>query len=180
MVDDNPEGAENEPALPNDIAEVVGFFRDDAGLEEAVSRLTLAGFDRAELSLPLADIPSHQATPDAGATAVFSDVDRRQMRTLGTGIAGAAGALAAAGVTIATGGAAVAALAAAAIGGGATAAVTNALGQGAEGLTRVQREQAGAAGELKLAVRTCTTERAQQAEEAILAAGGEGIRRQIR
>jgi hypothetical protein len=180
MFGDNHENAESEPALPNDIAEVVGFFRDDAQLEDAVSRLTLAGFDRAELSLPLAAIPADQATPDAGAAAVVSDVDRRQMRTLGTGIAGAAAALAAAGVTIATGGAAVAAVAAAVIGGGATAAVTNAVGQGVEGLTRVHREEAGAAGELKLAVRTSTTERAQDAEGAMLAAGGEGIHRQVR
>lgn len=62
--------------------------------------------------------------PHAG----FTQADERQIRTLGTSMSGAIGALAALGVTIATGGAAVAAVVAAALVGG-SAAAAGALGK---------------------------------------------------
>src|ERR1700712_3601812 len=88
------------PALTGGIAEVQGIFPSDASLQDAIARLTLLGFDRADLSLPTASPTASEATPDIGAATPNTDVDARQLRTLGTSSAGAAGAMAAAGITI--------------------------------------------------------------------------------
>jgi hypothetical protein len=163
------------PEFAHDITEVVAVFSDDAMLEDAVNRLTLAGFDRAELSLPVANPTAEENTPETGATPLNTGTDRQQARILGTSVAASAVAMAAVGITIATGGAAIAGLAAAAIAGGATAVVTNAIGQGMEGITQADREMAGQAGDLSLSVRVTSPARTVAAEAALYAAGGQQI-----
>lgn len=164
-------GSNQSPVLNNAIDEVQGIFASDAELQAAVDKLTLAGFDRAELSLPATNPRPEDATPNEGAAAVGTETDERQMRTLLSSGAGVAAAMAAAAATIATGGAAGVAIAAAAGGalaaGGATSAAVSAVG----GAQKDAREQAAAAGELVLAVRAATPEAAAKAEAALHAAG---------
>lgn len=114
------------------IREAVAAFDDPEELETAVSELQSHGIDRANLSL-LADaslvdrsslnnpedLAEDRATPREAAV---TDTDMRQERVLGTALAASIAALAAAGLTVATGGAAaITAAAAAAAAGGAGA-----------------------------------------------------------
>jgi hypothetical protein len=59
-------------------------------MQEAVARLEMAGFDRADLSLSEAMPPAERATPEAGARPVDTEEDAQQTRTLSTGGAAAA------------------------------------------------------------------------------------------
>ena len=140
------------PALNPSVQEVQGVFPSEAAMEAAIAQLTMAGFDRAALSLPQTHVAAGQATPELGADAPLTDTDVRQARTMGTSMAGSIGALAAAGAVIATGGAAaVAAAAAAAIGAGA-ALTANAAGNAADKVQADDRTDRAAAGELVLSV----------------------------
>jgi hypothetical protein len=172
--------SDHSPVLNNAISEVHGLFATDAALQDAVGKLTLAGFDRAELSLPAASPRPADATPAAGAAAVGTETDTRQMRTLLSSTAGVAAAMGAAGLTIATGGAAAAVFAAAAGGaalaGGATAAATSAAGNAQQDA----RDQAADAGELVLAVRAPTNAEAARAESVLHEAGAMRVERVVR
>ena len=162
---------DGSPAVAVHIEEVQGRFPSNAAMQEAVSQLTLAGWDRAELSLPKPHAPGSAETPTEGADSVTSEVDKRQLRTMGTGMAGYLGAAAAAGATIATGGAAgVAIAAAAAVGAGAAAAAS--VGTTAvEDSDTTELDRLAAAGQLVLAVRAADEEQAQKAMEIMKGAG---------
>ena len=148
-----PETAPAGPTINASISEIQGVFPSDAALQDAVSRLTLAGCDRADFSLPQTEPLARDATPEAGAENMDTDVDHRQMRTMQSSMAGAVGAMAAAGVVVATGGAAaVAAAAAAAVGAGAGLAA-NAARTATDNVQHEGREHAAAEGRLVLAVR---------------------------
>lgn len=118
--------------------EAVGTFRSEEQLAAAVGELTRSGWDRADLSLlgassvidPHVAAPAGKTAPEASddpnlpRTAVVTDVDEAQGRTLLGGMAGVMAGFAAAGAVVVTGGGALAAMVGAAIaGGGATAAV---------------------------------------------------------
>ena len=130
----------SDAQTPEHVDEVVGLFRSADALESAISALTSAGWDRAELSLlaqkgafehePVtADTVRAGDDPSTERAPVVSGTDVRQGRTLATSMAGVIAAFVASGATIATGGTALAAvIGAAALGGGAAAAVS-ALGQ---------------------------------------------------
>ncbi|HEX2940796.1 MAG TPA: hypothetical protein VHO91_07090, partial [Rhodopila sp.] len=92
------------------LREVRATFANSEQLNDAVGRLGVSGFDRADISLPstMAD-----AALDERSQAASTDVDAQQMRTLGASTAATVAALAAAGVTVATGGAAAPVVAAA-------------------------------------------------------------------
>ena len=94
------------PVLNPSIQEVQGVFPSDAMLQDAISKLTLAGFDRAAFSLPVTQPSPRTATPEQDASAPITDTDVRQARTMGTSMAGTIGAFVAAGAVVATGGAA--------------------------------------------------------------------------
>ena len=168
---DRTEAAKPGPAIPPAVMEVEGIFPSDAALQDAVARLTQAGFDRADLSLPEATPATAEATPEAGAAAVTTETDVRQARTLGTGLAASAAGMAAAGVIIATGGAAAVAVGAAAAAGVGTAAITEAAGKAVESTGKDTREQAASRGELVLAVRAVETPRQDLARELMQASG---------
>jgi hypothetical protein len=129
------------------IDEVRGVFPSDAALQDAIGRLTQAGFDRADLSLPEAD-----AARDAGSANPNTDVDSRQLRTMGTGMAASAGALAAAGAVVASGGLAAPVVAAAIAGGVGAGAASHAVQRDADQAQHEQREEAADEGALVLAV----------------------------
>src|SRR5262249_16218399 len=104
------------------VREVDGVFVDREHLNHALSALAAAGFgyDRMPAVLKRPEGGQRIAVTDL-PPAGFSQADKRQLRTLATSMTGAVGALAAFGVTIATGGAAAAAVAAAALAGGSAA-----------------------------------------------------------
>jgi hypothetical protein len=142
------------PTINPSIQEVQGVFPSDAALQDAIAKLTLAGFDRAAISLPVTRPPAGQATPEQDASPPVTDTDVRQARTMGTSMAGTIGALVAAGAVAATGGgAAVAAVAAAAVGAG-SALTANAVGTAADKVQSSSREEDAAAGRLVLSVYT--------------------------
>jgi hypothetical protein len=115
--------AEGSSTKAAPVREVDGIFVDRAHLDHALSALVKAGYHHADMTavlerhidggrrIAVTDIPQDN----------FTQTDKQQARTLGTSLAGAVAALAAAGVTIASGGAAVAAVAAAALIGGSAA-----------------------------------------------------------
>lgn len=144
------------------VREVQGVFPDDASMQDALSQLTLAGYDRADFSLPEEQPAGRPATPNESADPATDDADRRQVRTLGTSMAGYAGAVAVAGATLATGGAAGLAVAAAAAVGVGTGAAANSAGQAANAAQVEARNRRGREGTLILAVRTTTPEQADQ------------------
>jgi hypothetical protein len=84
--------------------EVCARFSSPEAMREAVDRLEVSGFDRADLSLPEASPPIARATPDRGAKPADTEQDARQARTLHVSGAAAVGALAAGAVVIASGG----------------------------------------------------------------------------
>jgi hypothetical protein len=105
------------------VQEVDGIFVDREHLDHALSALVQAGFDSADMTAVL------ERHIDGGRRIAVTDIprntptqtDKQQARTLSTSLAGAVAALAAAGVTIASGGVAIAAVAAAALVGGSAA-----------------------------------------------------------
>lgn len=117
------------------VREAAAVFDDPGKLEAAVSDLQSHGFDRADISVlaregltgrlaqDYPDTKQAASDPDAKRDALISDTDVRQARVLGTSLAAALAAFAAAGITVMTGGtAALAAGAAAAAAGGIGAA----------------------------------------------------------
>jgi len=150
------------PALAASVAEVQGAFPNDETMQDALSQLTLAGYDRADFSLPDEQQAQAANTPTEGAENPTDDTDKAQLRTLGTSMAGYAGAVAAAGAILATGGAAALAIGGAAAIGAGTAAAANATGQAADQAGVDKRNQRGEAGTLILAVRTTTQAQADQ------------------
>ena len=105
------------------VQEVDGIFVDREHLDHALSALVQAGFDSADMTAVL------ERHIDGGRRIAVTNIprntltqtDKQQARTLSTSLAGAVAALAAAGVTIASGGVAIAAVAAAALVGGSAA-----------------------------------------------------------
>lgn len=171
----DPTEAKPGPAIPREIEEVQGLFRSNAELEAAVAALSESGFDRADMSLPLASPPASEATPEQGAQAVTTETDLQQARTLGTGLAGSIGMAAAAGLTVATGGALAAAAAAGLVGGLGAGALAGLAGNAAGSLSHEAREQAAQAGQLVLAVRVTSPQRTVLAQEAMRSAGAADV-----
>ena len=164
-------GAKAGPEHQDTVHEVQGVFPDDATMQGALSQLTLAGYDRADFSLPEEQDANGVATPNESAEPATDDADKRQLRTMGTSMAGYAGAVAVAGATLATGGAAGLAVAAAAAVGAGTGAMANAAGQAADNAQVEARNQRGREGRLILAVRTTTPEQASQVTRLMQQAG---------
>ncbi len=164
------------PTLGDSVEEVQGIFPSDAALEDAIARLTLAGFDRADLSLPETSPPSRHATPEQGASDPVTDTDMRQTRTMGTSMAGSIGAMAAAGATIAAGGPVGAAIAAAAAAAAGTGLAANAVGNAADTVQSEERDAAAQSGRLILAVHAPDPSRRAVAQQIMLKAGATDAR----
>lgn len=163
------------PAIADSVQEVQGVFPSNAAMEEAIAKLTLAGFDRADFSLPVTNPAAGAATPEQGAETPLTDTDLRQARTMGTGMAGTIGAFAAAGATIATGGVAGVAIAAAAAVGVGSALAANAVGTAAKTSREDGHDEAARAGQLVLSVHTVTAEKQTDAERIMRAAGASTV-----
>lgn len=153
------------------LQEVRATFADPDRMQEAANKLAMSGFDRADMSLPSQGHSLDESAPEAASKPVSTGEDARQARTLGSSTVGSVVALAAAGVTIATGGAAAPAVAAAVLAGGAAGGATFAATAAATGGEQQERERQAAAGGLVLSVRA--QNEAKQAEAvAIMRAAG--------
>ena len=149
--------------------QVQASFASSEQMQDAVSRLSVSGFDRAEISLPTGEPDGVEAGPAS------TEDDARQARTLGASTVGAAAAMAAAGITIATGGAAAPAVAAAVLAGGAAGGATFAA-QGAGNAAEQQtRDDLAASGDLVLTVRPKSEAKQLEAEAILKAAGATDI-----
>jgi hypothetical protein len=155
--------------------EMRATFASAAQMQDAVSKLSMSGFDRADLSLPTPEHVHGNETPEAGAKPASTEADARQARTLGASTAAAAVALAAAGVTIATGGAAAPAVAAAAVAGGAAGGSVFAVHGAANKAEQTDRDDKAATGHLILSVRAASDAKRSEAESILRAAGATSI-----
>lgn len=163
------------PSLGETVQEVRGCFPHDAAIQDAISRLSMAGFDRSEISVPDADPTPLHATPEQSAENPNTEDDSRQARTLHASMAGSIGAMAAAGAVIATGGAALPAVAAAVAGGLGLGAATEGVSRAADKVQHDTREEAAARGELLLSVHLRDPARRGVAEQAMREAGASRI-----
>ncbi len=163
------------PAMADSVDEVQGIFPSNAAMEDAIAKLTLAGFDRADFSLPTTSPTGSTATPEQGAETPLTDTDMRQVRNMGTGMAGTIGAFAAAGATIATGGVAGVAIAAAAAVGAGSALAANAIGTAAKTSQEEAHDADARAGTLVLSVHAATPEKQAEAERIMRATGASKV-----
>lgn len=172
-MEQNENEAKAGPVLSENVQELQGRFPDDATLQDAIARLTLLGFDRADLSVP--DPTSAHDTPDEGASAAPSNIDNTQLRTMASGITGSAAGMAV-GAAVVTGGVA-APLVAAAVGASALAAsaATTGVGVTADHVAASARDELGARGRLILAVRIREAAQLPQAEAAMRDAGATAV-----
>ncbi len=166
-----PSDVQGGPRINDTIQEVQGIFPNDASLQDAIGRLTRAGFDRAALSLPAARPSYEDATPSYGAENPNTEDDTRQSRTLQSSMAAAAGAMIGAGVTVATGGAAALAAAAALGLGAAAGGAAHAAHLVGDSAQSQGRDEAAAEGTLVLSAAAHTADSVEKAREGMQAAG---------
>lgn len=165
-------GEAHIPQFGDTVREVDGIFSSDAALQEAITRLELAGFDRADLSLPHAAGASQPDSPDQGADDPDTEEDFSQRRTLEASLSGAVAAMAASLGMAATGAAVAPALATAlAAGLGITALAEAVMRVGARS-RHAHREMDAAHGDLVLTVHLSDPARLEVADRAMLTAGG--------
>ncbi len=144
--------------------EVRARFDSADRMQDATGKLEMAGFDRADLSLPEPHPPLARSTPESGAEPVDTDVDAQQARTMHASTAASIAAIAAAGLTIGTGGAAAPAIGAALGAAGAFGAGTYFISRSASSREQRQRDERAEAGELILSVHTKSAEKRGEAE----------------
>lgn len=165
----------DQPSSVSTPQEVRATFASPDQMQDAVSKLSLSGFDRADLSVPSRAVIQGTETPEAGTEPAYTDEDARQSRTLGASTAAAAAAMAAAGVTIATGGAAAPAIAAAVVAGGAAGGSIFAVHDAANRMEQTQRDDRASTGSLLLTVRAPTAAKLSEAQAILRAAGATEI-----
>jgi hypothetical protein len=156
--------------------EVCGTFTSSEQMQEAIQRLSAAGFDRADLSVPEPNAPVERSTPESGALPPDTEDDARQARTLHTSTAAAGAALAGAGITVATGGAAAPAVAAAIAAGAAVGGATYAVSSAANKKTQEERDARAAGGGLILSVRAPNETKRSEAEAILRGSGARELK----
>jgi hypothetical protein len=170
MVDNTPTAAAG-PAIGS-LHEVRARFASSAQMHEAIERLAVSGFDRADMSVVDPNPDVAHATPESGAKDPDTEEDARQARTMHTSTAASMAAMAGAGITVATGGAAAPAVAVALAAGAAVGGATFAVSSAANEQEQAERDALAAAGRLVLSVRTPTPEKRAQAEAILRGSGG--------
>ncbi len=163
----------NEQA--GDVRELRATFASPDQMQNAVSKLSVSGFDRADLSVPTQPPGSENSTLETGSQPASTQEDAQQLRTLGASTAATVAALAAAGVTVASGGAAIPVIAAAAAAGGVAGGGVFAIHGAANNAEQHSRDERAAAGTLMLTVRTQTAAKRTEAEAILQAAGATQI-----
>ncbi|MBV8573803.1 MAG: hypothetical protein JOZ58_02020 [Acetobacteraceae bacterium] len=168
------------PQMSDAVQEVQGVFPSDSALQDAISRLGTAGFDRADISVLDATADQSQATPEEGAQNPNTEEDERQARTLHTSLAASVGVMAGAGAVVASGGALAPAVAAAAAGGLGLGGAMQGVASAAKESEHQTREEAAAKGELVLSVRLKSADLREAAEEAMRSAGATRVQGVVR
>ena len=167
--------SDTAPSVPTSLAgerrEIQAVFDDQAKFDEALDQLRLAGFDRADLSIPTALPHPGEATPEQGAANPDTPIDRQQARTLAGSTAGVIAAMVGAGVVVGTGGAAAVAAGVAVAAGAAIGGATHAATAGGTGMAREARETAAGERTLVLAVTARDDAQAARATETLRASG---------
>jgi hypothetical protein len=163
------------PQFVRTVDEVRGTFANSEQLQTAITELMNAGFDRADLSIPVTGGLVDHHTPEMGAANPNTADDAQQARTLFTSLAGSVGAMAAAGVVIATGGAALPAVAAALAGGAGAGLAANAASGASNANEQASRDDAAVAGTLTLTVRTTDAARKASAERILNELGASDV-----
>jgi hypothetical protein len=146
-------------------------FADAGQMQDAVSRLSLSGFDRSDISIVTPELARGETTSEADAKPASTEEDARQARTLGASTAATVAALAAVGVTVATGGAAAPAIAAAVVAGGAAGGSVFAVQRSVSQSEQHDRDAQAEAGDLILAVRAVTDPKRSEAVGIMKAVG---------
>jgi hypothetical protein len=155
--------------------QVRATFANSDQMQDAISKLSMSGFDRADLSLPSPGLIQGTETPEAGTKMAASDTDAQQVRTLGASTAATVAAMAAAGIAVATGGAAIPAMAAAVVAGGAAGGSVFAIQGAADKTEQQDRDTRAETGNLVLAVRVLTDAKQSDAEAILRAVGATSI-----
>ena len=139
------------PILGGAVRQVRGSLPSEGALQEATNALLLAGFDRADLSLPAVPGTDRDAGGTQSADSPVDGRDAQQARTLANSTIGVAGALVGGAIaSVATGGA-ILPVAAVAIAAGAGAGGLTHLGfQGAADAREAGNDVKGATGALVL------------------------------
>jgi hypothetical protein len=171
----NPTRTAKQGPPIGELHEVRGKFSSSEQMQEAIQRLSAAGFDRADLSVPEDGPPVERSTPESGAMSADTEDDARQARTLHTSTAAAMAALAGAGVTVATGGAAAAAVAAAVAAGAAVGGATYAVSSAANDKEQEELDARASLGQLILSARTPTEAQRSKAEAILRDAGATDV-----
>jgi hypothetical protein len=150
-------------------------FTSAAEMQWAVDTLEVNGFDHADLTI--IDAASRdEAIPHEGDTSpAFAEADARQARTLHASGAATAAALAAAGVTVATGGIAAVAVGAAVVAGVAAGGLTHAVSTAANQAEQLERDTRAADGRLVLSVQVPTAEKQARALAILQQSGARDI-----
>ncbi|AHJ64076.1 putative membrane associated protein [Granulibacter bethesdensis] len=163
------------PDFQPSVTLIQAHFDSDEAVQAAIDRVMQAGIDRGAISLT--NRANAQAGPDGSVDAPTTETDHRQLRTLGAGVAAAAGAMAAAGAVVATGGAALPVVGAALAGGAIAGGAAEGIGQAASHAGHEKRETAAEANALILSVSVQDTNQQYRAERALSEAGGTSIHR---
>ena len=173
---DAPSSHTTIPILGNTVREVQALLPDEGALQEATNALLLAGFDRADLSLPSPQGTMSEAGETQPSDNPVDGRDARQARTLANSTIGVAGALIGGAVaSVATGGA-ILPVAAAAIAAGAGAGGLTHMGfQGAADARAAGNNAKGAAGQLMLSALVRDAEKEKLAVETLRHAGASNI-----
>jgi hypothetical protein len=159
----------------SELRELRATFASPDQMQDAIGKLSLSGFDRADLGVPTQ--PSDGAAPslESNIKPPSTEDDARQARTLGASTAASVAAIAAAGVTVATGGAALPAIGAAIAAGGAVGAGAFAIHGAANNAEQHKREERASSGTLILTVRTPNPAKRAEAEAILQQAGATAV-----
>jgi len=153
------------------LQEVRATFADSERMQAAVGKLTVSGFDRADLSLPASGHSLDERLPEAASKPVQTDADAQQVRTLGSSTAATAAAMAAAGVAFASGVGIPLAVAGAAVAGGAAGGLTFAATSAGNQAEQTERDARASTGGLELSVRTRGADKVEAATAILRNAG---------
>jgi hypothetical protein len=161
-----PRARMDEPSIARPT--VFGLFASSAALNNAIKELEMAGFDRADLSLP--DTQPRNA-PDLSPKPPDTGVEAQQSRIFHTSVAGAFAAVVAAMIAAALGGGVGpmvgAAIAAALV----VSATVHLISRAASRREQMDRDRKAASGRLVLSVRTPAAVKVAHATEILQRAG---------
>lgn len=159
----------------NNVRGLRATFATSDQMQDAVSRLSVSGFDRADLSVPSQPSESEGASLATESQPASTEEDAQQMRTLGASTAATVAALAAAGVTVATGGAAAPVIAAAVAAGGAAGGGVLAAQSAVNHAEQSSRDVRAEHGALVLTVIAPTAAKQAEAEALLHASGARSV-----